>query len=205
MNTMTRGAVVAVVALAAAGCSAPARRSSTTTAPSQSSRSASSTTTAPPTTLPSSTPTLAVTPTTISPAARVGGSVFLPGVNQDPPAQVTLVKVVDPAVGADQLSAPVGSGRFVGVQLRIVFGGTSPVSFNAAADTILEDTQGNLYQPTPANIMNCPAFANGPTVRPGKPVMGCVTFDVDPSPKISEVLFTPNGQFGNVSAEWDLP
>jgi hypothetical protein len=146
-----------------------------------------------------------VTPTTISPSARIGGAVFLPGVNQDPPVQVTLVKVVDPAQGADQFSAPVGSGRFVGVQLQIVFGGTSPVSFNAAADTILEDAQGNLYQPAVANILNCPAFTMKPTVRPGKPVLGCVAFDVDSSPKITDVLFTPNGQFGNVSAEWELP
>jgi hypothetical protein len=130
--------------------------------------------------------------------------VFLPGVNQDPPVQVTLVKVVNPAQGADQFSVPVGSGRFVGVQLRIVFGGTSPVTLNAAGATILEDAQGNLYQPTVANVLNCPAF-NNPTVRPGKPVLGCVTFDVDPAPKITEVLFTPSGQFGNVSAEWNLP
>jgi hypothetical protein len=135
----------------------------------------------------------------------VGGSVFLPGVNQDPPVQATLVKIVDPAQGADQFSVPVGSGRFVAVQLRIVFGGTNPISFDAAGATILEDTQGNLYQPTGANVVNCPAFNVGRVVRPGKPVLGCVTFDVDPSPKISEVLFTPNGQFGNVSAEWDLP
>jgi hypothetical protein len=135
----------------------------------------------------------------------VGGSVFLPGVNQDPPAQVTLVKVVDPAQGADQFSTPVGSGRLVGIQLRITFGGTSPVALNVAGDTILEDTQGTLNQPTAANIVNCPAFNLGPTVRPGVPVTGCVAFDVDPAPKISEVLFTPGGQFGNVSAEWDLP
>jgi hypothetical protein len=206
MRAVISGVLLATLAaLGATACSAPKRRASTNSTASRSSRSSSSTTTAPPTTLPSSTPTLAVTPTTISPAARVGGSVFLPGVNQDPPVQVTLVKVVNPAQGADQFSVPVGSGQFVGVQLRIVFGGTSPVTLNAAGATILEDAQGNLYQPTVANILNCPAFNNNPTVRPGKPVLGCVTFDVDPAPKITEVLFTPGGQFGNVSAEWNLP
>ena len=206
MRAATCAALVAVVAaLGATACSAPTRRASTTTTSSGSSRGSSSTTTVPPTTLPSSTPTLAVTPTTISPAARVGGSVFLPGVNQDPPVQVTLVKVVNPARGADQFSTPVGTGQFVAVQLNIVFGGTNPVSPNVADDTVLEDNQGSIYQPTVANVLNCPAFRANPTARPGKPLVGCLTFDVDSGSKISEVLFTPNGQYGNVSAEWDLP
>jgi len=190
--------VAMVIVLGTTACSASSRKASTPT-----STTPASTTT--PSTLPSSTPTLAVTPTTIAPPGRVGSAVFLPGVNDSPPAQVTLVKVVDPATGADQFAAPVGSSRLVGVRLRIVFGGNGPVALDPAGDTLLQDSQGNVYQPIAANIMNCPAFTIGPMVGRGQPTVGCLTFDVDASAKLRKVLFTPNGQFGSVSAEWTLP
>jgi hypothetical protein len=191
--------VAVLTVLGAAACSAPSKRAST---PTSSSISSSSTT---PTTLPSSSATLAVTPTTISPPGRVGDAVFLPGVDGTPPAQVTLVKIIDPARGADQFAAPVGSSRLVGVKLRITYGGTNPVPLDPGSATTLEDAQNNLYQPIAANIVNCPAFKPGRILPPGTSAGGCLTFDVDTGAKITEVLFTPNGQFGSVTAEWDLP
>jgi hypothetical protein len=124
-------------------------------------------------------------------------------VNQAPAALATLVKVIDPARGADQFANPIGSSRLVGVQLMITIGVTTPTAFDVVGATLLEDANDNLYQPTAANIRNCPAF-NGPLVKPGKRKLGCLTFDVDSNAKLTELLFTPNGQFGNVSAEWDL-
>lgn len=192
------GALVAAVALGASACSASQGAVATKT-------SSSSTSSLPASTLPSSTPTLAVTPTTISPPAHVGGAVFLPGVNDVPPARVTLVKVIDPAQGADQFATPVAGGKFVGVQLRITFGGDGPVFVDVAGDTILDDSSGDPYQPTEANIQNCPAFNLGPSVSPGATVLGCLTFQIADDTKASEITFTPNGQFGEVSAEWQIP
>jgi len=156
-------------------------------------------------TLPLTGATLAVTPTTLLPPAHVGGTVQVPGADPSPPAQVTLVQIIDPAQGADRFANPVSGSRFVGVQLRVVLGGTAPRFLDVNSDTILDDTQGNMYQPATANLVNCPAFNLGPTVSPGKTVLGCLTFQIGLNARIEEITFTPGGPFGNVSAEWVLP
>jgi len=115
------------------------------------------------------------------------------------------VQVVDPAQGADQFATPVSGGRFIGVQLRITLGGDTPSVLDANGDTILDDSQGNLYQPVDANLVSCPAFNLGTFVSPGKTVLGCLSFQVATDTKIAELTFTLGGQFGNVSAEWTIP
>jgi hypothetical protein len=198
-----RAAAVAVTAGLAlsglAGCGA------TTQSGTGSTTSASATTAAPSTTLPLTSASLAVTPTTIQPPGHVGDTVQVPAAGQNPPAQVTLVKVVDPAQGADRFSQPVSGGRFVGVQLRITLGGTAPQFLDPNSDTILTDANGNLYQPIDANLVSCPAFNLGATVSPGTAVLGCVTFQVGFDAKVKEITFTPGGAFGNVSADWVVP
>jgi hypothetical protein len=198
-----RAAAVAVTAglalsgLAACGASTQGATGSTT--------STATASTAASTTRPLTNPTLAVTPTTILPPAHVGGTVQVPAADPSPPAQVTLVKVVDPAQGADRFAQPVSGGRFVGVQLRITLGGTAPRFLDVNSDTVLDDTSGNLYQPTNANLVNCPAFNLGPTVSPGASVLGCVTFQVGFDARVAAITFTPGGPFSNVSAEWVVP
>ena len=158
-----RAAAVAVTAGLAlsglAGCGA------TTQSATGSTTSASATTAAPSSTLPLTGATLAVTPTTIQPPGHVGDTVQVPAAGQNPPAQVTLVKVVDPAQGADRFSQPVSGGRFVGVQLRITLGGTAPQFLDVNSDTVLADANGNLYQPIDANLVSSPHSIWGPPCR----------------------------------------
>ena len=198
-----RAAVVVVTAgLALSGLAACGATTQGASGPTTSSSVTSSVASS---TLPLTGATLAVTPTTISPPAHVGGTVQVPASGGNPPAQVTLVKVVDPAQGADRFAQPVSGGRFVGAQLRIVLGGTAPQFLDVTSDTVLRDANGNLYQPTNANLVNCPAFNLGSTVSPGATVTGCVTFQVGFDARVSEITFTPGGPFGNVSADWVVP
>ena len=199
VRSMSAVLVTAAVTMVGSACSAPAQNASPTT-------TSSSPSGAPPTsTIPLNLPTLAVTPTTISPASHVGGTVLIPPDGPNPAAQVTLVQVVDPGQGADQFAVPVAGDRFVGVQLRITMGGSGPVPIDVNAGTALEDTQDGLYMPSTANLVGCPAFNLGPAVSAGKSVLGCVTFEIGLNTQISDVTFTPGGAFGRVSAEWQVP
>jgi len=138
--------------------------------------------------------TPAVVPTTLLPPARVGGLVSLPPIGSSPSVQVTLVQLVDPGVGT--ISNPVAGDRYVGVQLRVKNTGTAPAQQDLNGDTMIEDSQGNLYSPIDVALQNCPALGAG---RSG---VGCVTFEVSAAAMITDVTFTPLGQFGNVTAEW---
>jgi hypothetical protein len=204
MNARSFAAIVAVAAiLCGAACSAPSRNRATTTSSTASvaSTSASSTSSS---TVPLTTPVLAVVPTTIAPPSRVGATVLVPSGNLGPPTQVTLVNVVDPAAGADQFAVPVAGDRYVGVRLRVVFGGTSPVQEDFAGDTSVDDSQDSSYSSTPANLQSCPAFKPGLSVSPGQTATGCVTFEVSATATIADVTFTLGGQMGSVSAEWSM-
>ena len=130
---------------------------------------------------------------------------LVPAATGGPPAQVTVLSVIDPATGADQFAVPIAGGRFVGVRLQVALGGTSPIQEDLPNDTSIVDSQGSTYAPAQANLQNCPAFNTGVTLSPGKVTTGCVTFDVGVTAKITDIMFTPGGQFGTVSAEWDLP
>ncbi len=196
-------ALLATLALTACG----AQSQSQSTASSTSGPAASVPANSPSTTanIVASAPTAPVVPTTVQPHAHTGGTVVIPSGGFGPPAQVTLLSFVDPASGADQFAVPVAGDRFVGVRLRVTFGGTSPVQENLAGDTSIQDSQGSTYSSTQANLQGCPAFTTGLTLSPGKTATGCVTFDVSAATTITEVMFTPGGQLGNVTAEWDIP
>lgn len=146
-----------------------------------------------------------MTPTTISPPSHVGDTVTLPATVTSEAEQVKLLRVVDPAQGADQFATPVGTGRFVAVQLQITDSGMSTTQEFPAFDTIVEDGRSTPYLPTSANVRNCPAFGTNPNISPGHSITGCVTFQLAASTPIADITFTPGGaQFGTVTAEWQL-
>lgn len=113
------------------------------------------------------------------------------------------MKFVDPGVSADQFSNPVDGDRYVGVQLQVAFGSNAPAQEDFNGDTAIEDSQGNFYNASDVALQNCPAFANASTSGAG--TTGCVTFEVSTNTTITDVTFTPSGDSGNVSAEWDVP
>lgn len=193
-------AVLAVngLVLGTAACSPtapPSKPASSTT--SSSSASASTSTTAP-----ASVTTPVVVPTTLLPPARVGAAVSIPASDSNPAVQATLVKFVDPGTSSDQFSNPVDGDRYVAVQLQLAFSGGAPPQEDFSSDTTIEDAQGAFYSASDVTLQNCPAFGASST---GRTVTGCVTFEVASDTTITDVAFTPLGDFGNVSAEWDVP
>jgi len=143
-----------------------------------------------------------VVPTTLLPAAHVGNLVSIPSVDSSPAVQATLVKFIDPAVASGQNSSPVDGDRYVAVQLQVAFSGGTPPQEDFNGDTSIEDAQGTFYSSSNVALQNCPAF---PVNNTGSVATGCVTFEIGSDTTITDVTFTPSGDFGNVSAEWDVP
>lgn len=143
-----------------------------------------------------------VSPTTIEPSGRPGGTVLLPATTQSPAEAVTLVKLIDPAQGADQFTTPFSDDRLVGVSLWISAGKGSQSLDDPAADTRIEDSQGAIYLPRTGSLLGCPGFPANLTTDQTGSLKGCLTFELPTTASVAEVLFTPGGQFGTVTAEW---
>ena len=111
------------------------------------------------------------------------------------------MQFVDPALPAD-LSSPVDGDRYVAVQLQVTFTDGTPPQEDFNHDTSIEDSQGAFYSASDVAVQNCPAF---PASNSGATTTGCVTFEVASNATITDVVFTPSGDFGSVSAEWHVP
>ncbi len=112
------------------------------------------------------------------------------------------MKLIDPATASDPNATPVDGDRYVAVQLQVAFSGGAPPQEDFNGDTSIEDSQGNFYSASNVPLQNCSAFGANTT---GAVVTGCVTFEIGSDATITDVAFTPSGNFGNVSAEWDVP
>jgi hypothetical protein len=127
---------------------------------------------------------------------------MLPATTQSPAEGVTLVKLIDPAQGADQFTTALSDDRLVGVSLWISAGKGRQTLDDPAADTQIEDGQGAIYDSRTGNLLGCPGFPSNLTTDQTGSLKGCLTFELPTSASVAEVLFTPGGQFGTVSAEW---
>jgi hypothetical protein len=195
--TRLRSALVFIAVLTTA-CSASARATGSTTTSRGVTSSTISTSTAP-------AAVISHTPTTIQPPARVGATVSIPSSNGSAAEQITLVKVLDPATSADQFSTPVAGGRLVGLVFRISTGVGGQTLEDPTGDALIEDSQDTLYVARPSNVTGCPSFPASLTTDSSGSLNGCLTFQPANNARLTEVLFTPGGRFGNVTAEWQVP
>ena len=192
---------VILTALATAGCKTTSVNStaiSTDTAPGASSTNA---TNPAPTTSTASTSA----PTATAPVAHVGSVVKVSDGTQA--ASVTLVKVIDPATGADQYTTPNTGDRFVGVEISInSTNGT--VTGDANSDLLVIGSDNQTYTADFDSIAGCTNFNNGEfTVTPGDTNTGCVTYQIPTGVTVSKVQFIPGGGMlpGVTAGQWLVP
>lgn len=153
----------------------------------------------------SSTKSSSTTASSKSSQAHVGATISLKG-NDGAGADVTLVKIVDPATGADQYTTPDSGKRFVGVQLNIKNTSTSAEQIAPDNDTTLFDSTGQSYSTDLNSLASCQAFAGGgPNLAPGESALGCETFQIPTGATIAKVEFTPSSGFANDTGEWLVP
>ena len=142
------------------------------------------------------------TPTT-KPAttAKVGDTLSLKD-QSDNTMDVTLVKIVDPATGADQYTTPDNGKRFVGVQFKVANTSTNVLSEVPSNDATVFDATGQSYSSTISSLSGCADFATGAKLNTSASELGCVAFQVPIGTKITKVQFTPSSSFSNSTGEW---
>ena len=118
--------------------------------------------------------------------------------------RVTLVKVVDPAKGADQFTVPESGKRFVGLIFRVKALAGSPQNEDANNDAVVVSGNGQTYSADFDGIAGYTNF-NGGAIRvaQGATVTGSVTFQVPNGVTVSRVRWTALSGFG-AKVEWNV-
>ncbi len=118
--------------------------------------------------------------------------------------RVTLVKVIDPARGADQFSPPDSGKRFVGLVFKIKALTGSPQHEDANNDAVLVGGNGQNYSADFDGIAGYTNLASGTIhVALGDTVTGAVTFQVPDEVTVSKVQWSALSGFGS-TVEWDV-
>lgn len=131
--------------------------------------------------------------------AKVGDTLELGGSSG---LAVTLVKVIDPATGADQFTTPDAGKRFVAVDVKIANKGTSAYQDDANSDVSLIGTDGQAYTVDFSNVAQCTNFNDGDyTLAGGESITGCVVFQLPTGISTSKVQFQDSS---DDTGEWDI-
>jgi len=139
----------------------------------------------------------------LAPPGKVGSQFDLQDGSGDT-YRVTLVKVIDPARGADQFSSPDSGKRLVGLifKVRALIG--SPKNEDANTDAVLVGGNGQNYSADFDGIVGYTNFDNGVIhVTQGDTVTGSVTFQLPDRVKVSKVQWSALSGFG-LTVEWNV-
>jgi hypothetical protein len=119
--------------------------------------------------------------------------------------RVTMVKVIDPARGADQSSSPDAGKRFVGLVFRIRALTGSPQNEDADSNAVLVGGNGQTYSADYSDgIAGYTNFDSGSIhVAQGNTVTGAVTFQVPDGVTISKIQWSALSGFGSM-VEWNV-
>ncbi|MEU7340853.1 DUF4352 domain-containing protein [Streptomyces sp. NPDC007074] len=136
--------------------------------------------------------------------AQVGDTIALKGMDDGSKLDVTVVKVVDPAKGADEFTTPASGKRFVGVQFRLVNTGSAAYSDSPSNGAQLADKDGQQFAATFGDISAGPSMAAEVKLKPGAKALGWIVFEVPKASKVSVVQFGMDSGFADQTGEWKL-
>ena len=141
--------------------------------------------------------------TTAPKAAHVGDTLALSDGNGNK-MNVTLVKIIDPAQGADQYTTPDTRKRFVGIELQLA-GTKGTLSGDVNTEVSAVGSNNQTYTPDFDSIAGCTNFNDGAyTLTAGQSSTGCVTLQVPTGVTIVQVNDNP-AVFGGSQGEWKVP
>lgn len=135
-------------------------------------------------------------------AAAIGDSITLQGMEDTLEAQVTVLKVVDPAKSGDQFSKPKKGNRYVGIQIKIKNIGTDVYADAPANGANLVDQDSQSFDASLFDEVK-PGIGQ-PKISPGDERVGFLTFEVPEDAKLRTFQFTLDSGFGPNTGEWSL-
>ncbi|WP_371674077.1 DUF4352 domain-containing protein [Streptomyces sp. NBC_00289] len=136
--------------------------------------------------------------------AKIGDIIALKGTEDGSKLDVTVVKMVDPAKGADEFTTPSSGKRFVGIQFRLVNTGTATYSDSPSNGAQISDADGQQFQTTYGEISAGPAMSSSVKLKPGAKALGWIVFEVPKASKAATVQFAMDSGFADQSGEWKL-
>ena len=117
---------------------------------------------------------------------------------------VTLTRMIDPALGADQFSTPNNEFRFVGAVFTLK-GVSGTFSDDANSDATVVGSNVQSYTADFNSIAGVTNFNNGEfNLTPGTTSIGAVTFQVPDGVKVASVQWS-GSIFGGPPATWVVP
>ncbi|KJS53270.1 hypothetical protein VM98_26355 [Streptomyces rubellomurinus subsp. indigoferus] len=136
--------------------------------------------------------------------AKVGDTIALKGMDKGNTADVTAVKVVDPAESASEYLKPADGKHYVAVQFQIKATGAQAYSEVPASSAKVVDTQGQAYGPNLEETKAGPAFQTPTNIAPGDTGKGFVTFEVPDGTKLDKVQFALDNGFSQQTGQWKI-
>ncbi|MER5863839.1 DUF4352 domain-containing protein [Kitasatospora sp. NPDC002040] len=135
--------------------------------------------------------------------AKIGDTIALKGALPESTADVTAVKLVDNAEGADEFNKPADGKRFVAVQFRIKATGKG-YNDSPSNSAKLIDAQGQAFNTSLSDTKAGQSFAAGTTIATGESGLGFLTFEVPADAKLDKVQFTLDSGFAPQTGQWKL-
>ena len=134
--------------------------------------------------------------------AKVGDTINIGGSSG---LAVALVKIFDPAQGADQYTTADAGKRFVAVELKITNNGTSSYNDDANNNATLIGSDNQSYTSDLNNVSECTNFSNGQyTLAAGESSTGCVTYQLPNGVNTTKIQFQTNSGMSGNTGEWTV-
>ncbi|WP_406112483.1 DUF4352 domain-containing protein [Kitasatospora purpeofusca] len=137
--------------------------------------------------------------------AKVGDTIALKStLEKGNTADITAVKVVDPAQSSNEYLHAADGKHYVAVQFQIKPTGAKAYSEAPWSAAKVVDDQGQTYGPTLAETKAGPSFQTPTNIASGETGKGFVVFEVPNGTKLDKVQFSLDNGFADQVGQWKL-
>ncbi|MFE6751909.1 DUF4352 domain-containing protein [Kitasatospora purpeofusca] len=137
--------------------------------------------------------------------AKVGDTIALKStLEKGNAADVTALKVVDPAQSTNEYLTAADGKHYVAVQFQIKPTGAKAYSEAPWSAAKVIDDQGQAYGPTLADTKAGPSFQTPTNIASGETGKGFVVFEVPNGTKLDKVQFSLDNGFADQVGQWKL-
>ncbi|MFJ4096234.1 DUF4352 domain-containing protein [Kitasatospora sp. NPDC089913] len=137
--------------------------------------------------------------------AKVGDTIALKStLEKGNTADITALKVVDPAQSTNEYLTAADGKHYVAVQFQIKPTGAKAYSDAPWSAAKVIDDQGQAYGPTLADTKAGPSFQTPTNIASGETGKGFVVFEVPNGTKLDKVQFSLDNGFADQVGQWKL-
>jgi hypothetical protein len=135
--------------------------------------------------------------------AGIGDTIALKGIDAAAKAQVTAMKVVDPATSTSGFDTPAAGSRYVAVQFQIQNTGTVVYDDAPGNSAKIADTSGHQFDSVIVDSVTAgPLFPTTLKISPGEKAVGYLVFELPTTSKVANVQFTLDSGFADDTGQW---